>query len=483
MAAFEHAPSGVALLDRDGRFLRVNGALVRISGRPERELLARCWQDIIHPDDLERAEDAVAAALAGRRLDLVVRGHRPDGEEYEVRVTARAVDGSPGNRAVLVAHYEDVTEIRAHARVLRSLSERIAALVRAAPDAIVIRERDGTIGLWNPAAEAMFGRPAADVIGGRHEHLTVADEDLGRYRTLAARVQAGETVTARLRCRRADGSTFPVRVSAAPLLEGGTPAGTVAIFHDITDVVTAERALAAHADQLERTNADLEAFAYAASHDLQEPLRAMTLAADALMRSAHGRLDDEERELLRYVDDAASNMSSRVAALLQLARGRPGAAPDDGAAVESAVTDALDGLRVAIEEADAAIDVRRPLPPVPLPRSELALVLQNLIANAIKYRRPGERPRVTVSGCEGDGYAQLEVADEGLGLAEADRARIFEPFERGRHGGQGVGLGLAVVRRIAERRRGSVSVASEGPGRGARFTLRVPRRPPSGPPA
>jgi signal transduction histidine kinase len=249
----------------------------------------------------------------------------------------------------------------------------------------------------------------------------------------------------------------------------------VAIIRDITDVVRAERELAAHALQLERSNADLEAFAYAASHDLQEPLRAITLATEAVSRSAHERLDRDERELLRYVDEAATNTSARVAALLRLAGGRLGAPPADGTAAESAVADALDVLRVAIDEADAAIDVRRPLPPLPLPRAELALILQNLIANAIKYRLPGRRPHVIVSGCEGEGYAELAVADEGLGLAEADRARIFEPFEQGEAGSQGIGLGLAVVRRIAERRDATVTVDSEGLGRGARFTLRVPR--------
>jgi PAS domain S-box-containing protein len=480
MAVFEHAPAGVALLDRDGRFLRVNPALARIVGRPPEELLMHCWQELIHPDDLQRAEAAVAAAMAGAdQLEEIVRAPRPDGQEREVRVTARAVGGSPGNRAVLVAHYEDVTESRAHERGMRNMARRMAALVEAAPDAIVIRDGDGTIATWNPAAEAMFGRSADTVVGRRYEDVVIAEQDLERYRGMHARVLAGETLTVLLRARRADGTPFPAQVSAAPLMDAEGAMGTVAIICDITDLVAAEGELAAHAERLERSNSDLEAFAYAASHDLQEPLRSIALATDAVLRAAGDRLDDDERQLLAYVDEAATSMGDRVDALLQVARVRHGAAPDDAGAVEEAVEDALDGLRAAITEADADIDVRRPLPAVPLPRGELALVLQNLIANAIKYRRPGERPQVTVSGTEHDGYAELEVSDEGVGLAEADRDRIFQPFQRAESGVEGVGLGLAVVQRIAERRDGTVSVASEGPGRGARFTLRVPRdRPP-----
>jgi signal transduction histidine kinase len=310
--------------------------------------------------------------------------------------------------------------------------------------------------------------------------VVIAEQDLERYRGMHARVLAGETLTVLLRARRADGTPFPTQVSAAPLMDAEGAMGTVAIISDITDLVAAEGELAAHAERLERSNSDLEAFAYAASHDLQEPLRSIALATDAVLRAAGDRLDDDERQLLAYVDEAATSMGDRVDALLQVARVRLGAAPDDAGAVEEAVEDALDGLRAAITEADADIDVRRPLPAVPLPRGELALVLQNLIANAIKYRRPGERPQVTVSGTEHDGYAELEVSDEGVGLAEADRDRIFQPFQRAESGVEGVGLGLAVVQRIAERRDGTVSVASEGPGRGARFTLRVPRDRPAG---
>jgi PAS domain S-box-containing protein len=478
MAAFVHAPSGVALIAHDGQMLHVNPALARILGRPAEELLAHRWQELIDPDDLRLGESAVATAMEQTgELDEVVRIRRPDGERREVRVTARAVGGSPGNPARLVAHYEDVTERRAQERRLQSVTTRIAALVDATPDAIVIREGDGTIATWNPAAEAMFGLPAAAAIGREYEDVVFAEHDRPRYRELHARVCAGETLTVRMRARRVDGAPFPVQVSAAPLVDRGRAIGTVAIIRDITELAAAERELAEHAERLQRSNTDLETFAYAASHDLQEPLRSITMAADTVLRSASERLEDDERQLLSYVDDAARSMGDRVAALMEVARLRLGAAPDVPVPVEEAVDDVLVGLRAAIREADAEIDVRRPLPALSMPRSELAVVLQNLIANAIKFHRPGQRPHVTVSGTDRNGYAELEVADDGVGLSEADRARIFGPFQRAVSDVEGTGLGLAVVSRIAERRAGSVSVDSEGPGRGARFTLRVPSRP------
>jgi PAS domain S-box-containing protein len=479
MAAFVHAPSGVALIDAGGRFLHANPALSRILGYPEEELVGLRWQDVIHPEDLGQGESAVAAAIEQTgELDEVVRAVRPDGEIRDVRVTARAVNGSPDNPAWLVAHYEDLTEPLAQERRLRSIGYRMAALVEAAPDAIVIREGDGRIATWNPAAETLFGLPAEAAIGRSYEEVLFAEPDRPRYRELHARVCAGETLTVRMRARRHDGTPFPVQVSAAPLVDGKSAIGTVAIIRDITELAAAERELAEHAARLQRSNTDLETFAYAASHDLQEPLRSITMAADTVLRAASERLDDDERQLLSYIDEAAGSMGDRVAALMQVARLRLGAAPDEPVPVEEAVEDALVGLRAAIREAGAEIDVRTPLPSVPMPRSEVALVLQNLIANAIKYCRPGERPHVTVSGSDRNGYAELEVSDDGVGLSEADRERIFGPFQRATSDVEGTGLGLAVVSRIAERRAGSVSADSDGPGRGARFTLRVPKPPP-----
>jgi PAS domain S-box-containing protein len=478
MAAFVHAPSGVTLVGADGRFLYVNPALVRITGRSEDELTGLRWQDLVLPEDLPPGESAVASALGGAgELDEVLRIRRPDGQEREVRVTARTVDGSPGNPARLVAHVEDVTERRAQERGLRDLTSRMEALLHGAPDAIVMREGDGTIATWNPAAQEMFGLPAEAVIARSYEEVVVDERDRPLYREMHARVCAGETLTVRMRARRADGAPFPVQVSAAPLVDRGCAIGTVAIIRDITELAAAERELAEHAARLQRSNTDLEAFAYTASHDLQEPLRSITMAAGTVLSAASERLEDEERQLLSYIDDAAGSMGDRVAAMMQAARLRLGAAPDVPVPGEDAVDDALVGLRAAIREAGAEIDVRRPLPSLPIPRSELALVLQNLIGNAIKFRRPGEPPHVTVSGSDRDGYSELEVADDGVGLSEADRARIFSPFQRAVPDIEGTGLGLAVVSRIAERRAGSVFADSDGPGRGARFTLRVPNRP------
>jgi signal transduction histidine kinase len=142
--------------------------------------------------------------------------------------------------------------------------------------------------------------------------------------------------------------------------------------------------------------------------------------------------------------------------------------------VQLVLDDVLNALRAAIDEADAAIEVRGPLPSAAVPRAELALVLQNLLTNAIKYRRVGRPLRITLSGSMADGCAEVRVADNGIGLTVADQALIFAIFERAHHAVPGTGMGLALCRRIVERRSGSIAVTSAGPDRGAEFILRLP---------
>jgi PAS domain S-box-containing protein len=471
-AAFVHAPSGIALIAADGTLLRVNPALARMCGRTEEELLRLRWQEFIHPDDLQPAREAVARLLAGEDdLDLVIRPLRPDGGEVLLRSTASALEPSEDNPALMVVHYEDVTEHVALERAARAAEGRFAAIVEAAPDAIVTKDTDDRILTWNPSAMRIFGVPPGMAIGRRYEELAVPEHERDRYRRLREEALAGRPARMRMEGRRADGSTFPSDVSAARLPAGE---GTVCIVRDISELIEAELELQERAARLERSNADLEGFAYAASHDLQEPLRSIQLSAGAVIRAAADRLHAEERELLEHVDAAAERMSRQVRALMEVARVAIGRAPGEPVPAEEAVRDALASLRAAIESSSAVVEVEAPLPAAAVPRAEMALVLQNLIANAIKFRRPEEPPRIRISGAVRDGQVEIDITDNGIGISEDDLGHVFGMFSRAPSDLPGLGLGLAVCRRVLERRGGSVSVSSEGPGRGTRFTVRLP---------
>jgi PAS domain S-box-containing protein len=464
----DHAPNVIAFKDLEGRYRLINTrAAHALHGREPEDVVGRTDHELFDPDIADRFrvqdEQAIAAAAPMTFEDDVVQ---PDGQVRSYLSTKFAIlgaDGMPDGVGLIAA---DVTEIR------RAQADRaqLAALVQAAPDAIITQDRQGRIATWNPGAQQMFGLSAEEAIGRDYLETIIAPEDRARHAALREQIRAGRMLTLRDTRMRADGSRFPAQISAAPL---GTGNGTLAIVRDISDLVAGEKALETRAAQLERSNADLERFAYAASHDLQEPLRSMKLGAATVIAAAGGRLDDDERELLEHIESAAARLSAQVRGLMEVAQVALGARPGEPVTVAVAVQDAVDALRAAADAAGAVIDVQR-LPDAQVPRAEVSLVMQNLIANAIKYRRRDVTPRITVTGATEDGEVVVRVADNGVGLSEADRSRIFGVFERAQPGVPGTGMGLAVARRMLERRGGSLSAGSAGAGKGSQFTVRLP---------
>jgi signal transduction histidine kinase len=274
---------------------------------------------------------------------------------------------------------------------------------------------------------------------------------------------------------RADGTRFPAQISLAPLtLLDGSWHGTLAMIRDITDLVEAEEELRERAAALERSNADLERFAYAASHDLQEPLNSIRLSAGAVIEAAHERLDADERELMEHIDAAASRLSGQVRGLMEVAQVALGRESGEQVALAVAIKDAIDALRAAAIECGAEIEVQEPVPDVEVPRIELSAVLQNVISNAIKYRRDGVTPRIVICAEKGEAIIEVRVADNGLGLSDEELDRIFGLFERGTTDVPGTGMGLATARRMLERLGGTILARSPGRGQGSEFTVLVP---------
>jgi signal transduction histidine kinase len=236
-------------------------------------------------------------------------------------------------------------------------------------------------------------------------------------------------------------------------------------------VVERERARA----ELERSNADLEAFAYLASHDLAEPLRAVAGFVSLLERRYGTQLDDEAREIIGYAVDGVQRMQTMIDDLLLYSRAGTVDLRPERVATGEVVAAALRDLAPRLEETGAQVQVGE-LPAVQADPPQLQRVFQNLLSNAIKYTAPDVEPRVLVSGRQADGDCELAVADNGIGIDPRNAERVFEMFARV-HGGaeyRGTGLGLAISRRIVERHGGRLWVEAN-PGGGSVFRLTLPR--------
>jgi light-regulated signal transduction histidine kinase (bacteriophytochrome) len=257
----------------------------------------------------------------------------------------------------------------------------------------------------------------------------------------------------------------------------------------------AERTAAAEdrAQELARSNKELEQFSSVASHDLQEPLRKVRMFGDRLRDRLAGTVSEEAAADLDRMQSAAERMQGLINDLLEFSRvthrGQPFAEVDLGQIAAEVVSD----LEARVVELGATVDVGE-LPVVQADRTQMRQLLQNLIANALKFHRPGEppvvriraeavpanAPRFAAESVAGDRYV-LTIEDNGIGFDEQYAERIFSPFERlhGRAAYEGTGIGLSIARKIVWRHGGHIGATST-PGRGATFTITLPLTPNGG---
>ena len=244
---------------------------------------------------------------------------------------------------------------------------------------------------------------------------------------------------------------------------------------EIQERLDAERRLTEKTEALARSNADLEQFAYVASHDLQEPLRMVSSYVQLFEKRYAGQVDAQADKYIRYAVEGAKRMQALIAGLLEYSRvGRldePLGAVDTNAALDQA----LSNLRSAIEEAHATV-TREPLPTVTGNAGRLAQVFQNLIGNDIKFRLPDQASEIHVSATPRDREWRFAVRDNGIGIDPKYLDRIFVIFQRlhTRAEYPGTGIGLSICKKVIERHGGRIWVESR-PGSGATFHFTLPR--------
>ena len=360
---------------------------------------------------------------------------------------------------------------------LRESQAQLAALIHSALDAILTMDEKQSIVMFNGAAEKMFGCSEAEALGQPIERFIPQ-----RFRAAhSAHVRRfGETgITNRainklgtLRALRADGQEFPMEASISRTQVGGRTLFTV-ILRDITERELAEKTLAAKMDQLARSNADLEQFAYVASHDLQEPLRMVAAYTQLLAERYRSKLDENADKYIGYACEGALRMQTLVQDLLAFSRvGRNGAACR-GVDCEAALKEVLLHLGPAIHESGAVV-THSTLPTVWANPSHMTQVFQNLIGNAIKFRGK-EPPAISVQAENAGEHWLFSVSDNGIGIAPEHVGNIFVVFQRlhTRTEYPGNGIGLAICKKIIEHRGGKIWVEAQ-PGHGSIFKFTLP---------
>ena len=287
----------------------------------------------------------------------------------------------------------DVTERKREEAALA----RLAAIVESSADAILATDPDGRISEWNAGAAAMFGYTAEEVIGQPLSLITPPDERREQQRRWLAASAGGPEIYETFRHRK-DGSRFRALLSLFPISDReGNKIGISTIVHDVTESYEASQQLERSSRELARSNAELEQFAYVASHDLQEPLRMVTGFMGLLERKYSDKLGDEAGEYIGFAVDGARRMQALIDGLLTYSRVGSKGGTAVPMSMDDAATAALMNLTALVTETGADVQ-RGPLPDVVADRQQMIQLYQNLIGNAVKFR--GEKPALIELGAE-----------------------------------------------------------------------------------
>ena len=489
-ALFDMSRDGIVFVDLDGHIEEMNQAYLDLVGYDRDEITTHTYQDLT-PEKWRAGEAEIIETQVMRRgfSDEYEKEYvRKDGSIAPISlrtILVRDLDGRPIRFMGIV---RDITELKEKEEALKASEKRYRSLFDLSHDGVVFVGLDGPIEEANPAYLDMLGYDFSELVGITYQQLTPP-----RWAAMEAEIvdqqilSRGYTDEYEKEYIRKDGSVFPVAVRAILVRdEAGKPVRIMGIVRDITEQKQAKEALERHARDLARSNEELEQFAYVASHDLQEPLRKIRAFGALLADEKKESLDDEGRQYIDFMTDAAARMQTLVSDLLALSRVTTSAQPFEDLSLDGVFDTVLSDLSVALEEAEGHVEVET-APIIEADRTQMEQLFRNLIANALKFRKPDVPPCVSVQmanaaepldAVPGPAHTFL-VTDNGIGFEPSEGSKLFQPFKRlhARHQYEGAGIGLAICERIVLRHHGRIT-ASGTPGAGATFTVTLPRRQP-----
>ncbi|MGR8929957.1 MAG: PocR ligand-binding domain-containing protein [Gammaproteobacteria bacterium] len=276
---------------------------------------------------------------------------------------------------------------------------------------------------------------------------------------------------------RPNGKVGWVHTSKLPLRNpDGSIFGILGVYEDVTERKRVEA-------ELKRSNTELEQFAYAVSHDMRQPLRMISSYLQLIEKALKDQLDDETREYLNFATDGARRMDGMILALLDFSRIGRKTDPLEEIDILEALEEALTFLGPERTASHAQIDITGDWPKLTASRDEMVRLFQNLVGNALKYHDGGQSPNIHIEGHIQESVWRCRIRDQGVGIDPAQIGRLFQVFSRlhARSRFEGVGVGLALCRKIVEHHGGRIGVESEGEGLGSTFWLELPLNRPASP--
>ncbi len=486
-AIIETAIDGIITIDARGIIETVNPAAARIFGYLPEEIIGHNISILmpepdrsLHDQYIENYHRTGVGQIIGKGREVL--GRRKDGSVFPFLLSISEVNLR--DKQIFTGIVHDISNLKKAEAALRESENKINSIIQAAVDGIITIDTRGLMEMVNPSAARLFGYEAEELLGKSINMLmpepdhSQHDTYMHNYETTGKRkiIGIGREVTG----LRKDGTTFPFYLSISEVVLADRKVYT-GFIHDITQQKLNEERLRRYAAELMRSNLELQDFAYVSSHDLQEPLRKIQAFGDRLLTKEHANLSDQGKDYLERMLNAASRMQNLINDLLAFSRVTSKATPFVKVDLDAVLTGVLSDLEITIEQTGTLIN-RAPLPTIEAEPTQMRQLFQNLISNAIKFRKEGEKPVISITAqmvqrkahltaTPGDQVVEIYVADNGIGFEEKYLDRIFNIFQRLE--GQkyeGSGIGLAICRKIAIRHGGDITARSQ-PGMGTTFIV------------
>ncbi|HET7819343.1 MAG TPA: ATP-binding protein, partial [Bacteroidia bacterium] len=424
-----------------------------------------------------------AGILLGVSVSLTITS----GIKEIIRIAGKISAGNFSERAIVYSKDEIgllalsfnkmIDELEENVSAIKEGEEQLQTIFKNAPDGIVVINEEGTVVKWNPMAEVIFGWTASEVIG-RPLHKTIIPE---RFReahkngmNAFSKTKAGPMLKKPLElpALRKDNKEIDIRLSISPTLLKGNHF-FIGFMSDISFRKNSEALIQQKSEELIRSNKELEQFAYAASHDLQEPLRIITSYIQLLEKGYKDKLDDEARIFINFTVDAARRMHVLINDLLAYSRVGFLAKEFEQSDINVVIKMALENLKISIVETNAKIKFEA-LPTINADLSQMTQLFQNIIGNAIKFSKD-RVPEIIISAKDNLSHWLFSVSDNGIGIQKEYLDKIFVIFQRLHSIAEypGTGIGLAICKKIVERHGGKIWAESEiGKGTTFYFTIK-----------
>jgi PAS domain S-box-containing protein len=496
---FDQALDLIQIVDLDGTLIYVNKAWSTLLEYSLDEILGKSLYIFIDEADHHRYSEyrsqIINSTPSNEPIIFSLKSKKGKKISVEGVVTVKVEDGKPlytnGIFRDVTTRIQNEVQLKRFYDVLKESEHNLQQLLINAPDAIIVIDQESRILFWNPKAEIIFGWRADEVL---HQNLSSAiipvqyreAHERGMKRFLSTGEARVLNKTIEITALHKDGHEFYVSLTISQTSQDAETS-FIAFIRDITEQKKNQQELERKTIALEQSNANLEAFAYASSHDLKEPVRKILTFSDRLKERLKEKLEEQDIYFFSRIENAAQRMRSLIDNLLTYSNVNNDTTSLETVDLNEVVNTILEDLELEIQEKEAIITIDL-LPVIKGHQRQLQQLFHNLIGNALKYSNDGVAPQIQISYHLASGhevpsiakvatqlYHFIQVKDNGIGFNPEDAERIFKIFTRlhGNVGYSGTGVGLSIARKVVENHKGHLWAESKDQ-EGATFKVLLP---------